>query len=843
MDSKDTNFGDFPYGDEEATQYEEPTNSVEETEDDDDFFPTWQRKSFLEQTLKTEVEEEDIFTSPTFSYLSDESDEDDSDKTEDVESVPAIDEFDQEEDSTIFATNEEIDNEIADEDVSDFTKSGENSYENEETEPVSAFLEEEKEDSEQLHPSILDNDFDAPAMDDWSENVTIQADEEKTPEYDAEENIQTHENNAVYDQTMQSDTQESNTLSMDNNLEADTKYTPIAATETEEQENNLDAENVENLVGNAEELTENTSFYDSQHSEDEPTGAETPFETFSQINDVDGESAQQAVAQPSVTISSDLIRGHINTIILRTLSEGDRYGLEIIQEIERKTRGQYTIKQPTLYSSLKRLENSGFITSYWGSGETNGGRRRYYALTENGRTVTDQNRAEWEYSRTIIDNLISEREYDLSSTPPTAVDFSLLKNATTRVFASDKNNTEKDLQDLEEKREELLRKMEEEQDALDRLKLERDDLTAEITRAREETFVVQQEQAMQMEEFAQKQAEIEELKREQEELSVDICKKQEYANTLSSTTEAERAERDYKNILGKIFPQEEPYQTETSTPNSGYTREEIAKTEQPQTENTQPYEKYPDFWNFEEEPAKNIPAQTDTEKYELPTFSHTPETESYERNDNFSEFIRRHSQTTEERNRQDAISDYAATPKRRQGKIDFSDIFAYADRNQMRVRSYVGNKSATNQTQKNSLLFVNKMRALSLCLIYLIMMAELVLCYVLTADLLGLKKEFFYIALLLTLIPVAAIMLLFFASQKLIVPRNNLKDALLTSVIIIFNFFLMLIVLALILEVQLSNTRNLLLYFAYPLLAILNLPIYILIKNALIKTGKFNTAS
>ena len=75
------------------------------------------------------------------------------------------------------------------------------------------------------------------------------------------------------------------------------------------------------------------------------------------------------------SINSDLIRGHINTIILRSLYDGDKYGYEIIAEIEEKSHGQYSLKQPTLYSALKRLEKDGYITSYWG-GSVGGGRRK-----------------------------------------------------------------------------------------------------------------------------------------------------------------------------------------------------------------------------------------------------------------------------------------------------------------------------------------------------------------------------------------------------------------------------------------------------------------------------------
>ena len=85
-----------------------------------------------------------------------------------------------------------------------------------------------------------------------------------------------------------------------------------------------------------------------------------------------------------------------------------------------------------MYSALKRLETQDFVTSYWG-GVSNGGRRKYFQLTEKGKIVAEHNLAEWEYSRTVIDNLISEREFDFNKPAPAAVDFNLLKKSTTRV--------------------------------------------------------------------------------------------------------------------------------------------------------------------------------------------------------------------------------------------------------------------------------------------------------------------------------------------------------------------------------------------------------------------------
>lgn len=150
-------------------------------------------------------------------------------------------------------------------------------------------------------------------------------------------------------------------------------------------------------------------------------------------------------------ISSDLIRGHINTIILRTLYERDKYGYEIIEEIEQKSHGQYTLKQPTLYSALKRLESQGYINAYWKTDEVSlGGRRKYYTLTDSGREIAERNQAEWEYSRTVIDNLISDRNFDFSQPAPNPVDFKILKKYTSRVPLVKDSEDEEDEKEQQE---------------------------------------------------------------------------------------------------------------------------------------------------------------------------------------------------------------------------------------------------------------------------------------------------------------------------------------------------------------------------------------------------------
>jgi PadR family transcriptional regulator PadR len=81
------------------------------------------------------------------------------------------------------------------------------------------------------------------------------------------------------------------------------------------------------------------------------------------------------------------------------------YGLEIINYIRKASSDTYILKQPTLYSALKRLEDKGFISSYWRDSAI-GGRRHYYKLTDTGRNSLSVRKDQWSASKEVIDNLV-----------------------------------------------------------------------------------------------------------------------------------------------------------------------------------------------------------------------------------------------------------------------------------------------------------------------------------------------------------------------------------------------------------------------------------------------------
>ncbi len=106
-----------------------------------------------------------------------------------------------------------------------------------------------------------------------------------------------------------------------------------------------------------------------------------------------------------MSITSDVIRGHTEPIILAHLIEKDSYGYQINKDIMDKTDNMYELKEATLYSAFRRLEQAKLITSYWGD-EGIGARRRYYAITEKGRELYEEYKKDWENAKEIINKLL-----------------------------------------------------------------------------------------------------------------------------------------------------------------------------------------------------------------------------------------------------------------------------------------------------------------------------------------------------------------------------------------------------------------------------------------------------
>jgi len=106
-----------------------------------------------------------------------------------------------------------------------------------------------------------------------------------------------------------------------------------------------------------------------------------------------------------MSIASDLVRGNTDMIILAQLMRKESYGYEINKNIQQKSEGQFELKEATLYGAFRRLEEAGYVSFYWGDEQT-GARRRYYSITESGKSAFRNMRNEWRRAYGLIEAMI-----------------------------------------------------------------------------------------------------------------------------------------------------------------------------------------------------------------------------------------------------------------------------------------------------------------------------------------------------------------------------------------------------------------------------------------------------
>lgn len=101
-------------------------------------------------------------------------------------------------------------------------------------------------------------------------------------------------------------------------------------------------------------------------------------------------------------IRSDIIRGHLDSIILHLILEKDQYAYEISKQISLRTNNRFQIKEATLYAVFQRLERRELIESYLGD-VTHGSRRKYYRITTLGKAYLKETYKEWQETKDIVD--------------------------------------------------------------------------------------------------------------------------------------------------------------------------------------------------------------------------------------------------------------------------------------------------------------------------------------------------------------------------------------------------------------------------------------------------------
>lgn len=92
---------------------------------------------------------------------------------------------------------------------------------------------------------------------------------------------------------------------------------------------------------------------------------------------------------------SQMKKGVLDMLVLKLLEENEKYGYQIIQELKEKSNDRFLLKEGTLYPILYRLEDDHYVESRWSEAQGKKVPRKYYILTEEGRTALREIKALW----------------------------------------------------------------------------------------------------------------------------------------------------------------------------------------------------------------------------------------------------------------------------------------------------------------------------------------------------------------------------------------------------------------------------------------------------------------
>ena len=103
-------------------------------------------------------------------------------------------------------------------------------------------------------------------------------------------------------------------------------------------------------------------------------------------------------------MDTKLLNGTVEMLMLEVISHGPTYGYEITQTVLERSRGEFSLKEGSLYPALHRLEREKMLEAYWS--EHDGRRRKYYRVTALGRKALNARKAEWQSFASAVNGVL-----------------------------------------------------------------------------------------------------------------------------------------------------------------------------------------------------------------------------------------------------------------------------------------------------------------------------------------------------------------------------------------------------------------------------------------------------
>jgi PadR family transcriptional regulator PadR len=108
-------------------------------------------------------------------------------------------------------------------------------------------------------------------------------------------------------------------------------------------------------------------------------------------------------------MQGELLQGTLDLLVLKTLAVGAAHGHTIAHAIAHRSEEVLQVEHGSLYPALHRLEDRGWISSFWGTSENNR-RARYYRLTPDGRAQLAEQTSRWDEMVRAINRILRPAE-------------------------------------------------------------------------------------------------------------------------------------------------------------------------------------------------------------------------------------------------------------------------------------------------------------------------------------------------------------------------------------------------------------------------------------------------
>ncbi len=561
------------------------------------------------------------------------------------------------------------------------------------------------------------------------------------------------------------------------------------------------------------------------------------------------------------SIPSEMLRGHMDTIILLSLLSDDKHTNQIREEIEARGDGKFELKQGTFYSCLQRIVKQGYVTEYR-STSADGVRRKFYQLTEKGKIYIDDNKDKWAFSREVINTLIS--------TPESKADAATTETAKAEpTFKKPNKPFKTDLETTEDVDKEL------------QAFLSNQDSSEPVapTKPLVSTISAVSDDEVEIIDFSDITAKAE--------ADAALKKSQEKREEIKPETPLKQAiHKPIVPIHTKTPEEFEVYTLVGYDVNDGTNLSRSSIKDEPIIEEKQAYEVFPessqeslsvdkvsefknnatpttaapaiksqdtaplvtddvedDYYNGETTvthdykavlskifPAEKIaPAKVTNEQREI-IYVEGTDIKSYFENDT----------QTKKQTQPDTVVEptnvsVAAETNSKSGSFDFSDLKSLAKIEGFKIRL---SGSATKQ-QINTIL-VNKLNLFTSIVFFILLATETLLLGYFTANNAGLTMMPFYvIASCMAILPAIMLIIYFVNPQKKIAALPSLKSIIELCIVIMLNLILIVIACGILYDIDFSNNAELLKFILYPFIAILNIPFYFIIKYLNLENSKF----